>query len=104
MRYLILQSHETKGLYNFEQLRSMWHSGLVTGDTLFCEEGSENWSTLDTITAKLEPTSAPPPMPGDIAPPVPLSATLPARKDQSPAMRIFKGAFWAIILVFVGLP
>jgi len=108
MRYLILQSHETKGPYTLEQLRSMWHSGLVTGETLFCEDGTENWSTLETIAAKLEPTSAPPPMPGDIAPPVPLSAPLlpaplPAR-NQSSAMLIFKSVFWTIVLVFVGLP
>src|SRR5262245_6455750 len=104
MRYLIVQSHETKGPYTLEQLRSMWHSGLVTGETLFCEEGTENWATLETLASMLEPASAPPPIPDQIAPPVPLSRSLPAQNNNLRTNRIFKALFLTIVVVFVGLP
>ena len=62
MRYFILQSHETKGPYTLGQLRSLWHSGAVNGETLYHEEDSENWQTLTTILEELEQKEPTPPV------------------------------------------
>ncbi|MEI9866677.1 MAG: DUF4339 domain-containing protein [Limisphaerales bacterium] len=56
MAYYINQSGENYGPYTFEQLRSMWSAGQVTGDTLYCEEGYEEWLRLsDLLDAQEQP-------------------------------------------------
>src|SRR6185436_17116391 len=55
MRYSIIQNRETRGPYTIGQLRSMWNSGAITGDTLYCEEGSDDWRTLSDLLHELEP-------------------------------------------------
>src|SRR5439155_2248187 len=54
MRYWIIQNRESKGPYTIAQLRSMWHSGAITGDTLYCAEGSNVWLTLEARAPELE--------------------------------------------------
>jgi hypothetical protein len=46
---------ETKGPYTLHQLCAMWDSGIVTSETLFCQEGMSAWLPLSTIQAELEP-------------------------------------------------
>jgi hypothetical protein len=58
MGFYILQKDETKGPYTIGQLRSLWSSGAITGDTLYCEEGYDQWLPLRDIIDQLE--SAPP--------------------------------------------
>jgi len=55
MSYFIIQNEETKGPYTIGQLRAMWNSGAVTGDTLYCEEGYEEWLHLRVLADELEP-------------------------------------------------
>lgn len=61
MSYYILQSDETKGPYTIGQLRSMWNSGTITGETLFCEEGYDEWLPLRRLQSELEPAPVVPP-------------------------------------------
>ncbi len=54
MSYYILQNDETKGPYTMGQLRSLWSSGAITGDTLYCEKGYDQWLPLRDIINQLE--------------------------------------------------
>jgi len=58
MSFYILQSDETKGPYTIGQLRSMWSAGAITGSTLYCEDGYDEWLPLSGIADQLE---SPPP-------------------------------------------
>jgi len=60
MGYYILQGEDTKGPYTLNQLRSMWNTGALTSETLFCQEGDSDWSKLESILSDLEPTPPPP--------------------------------------------
>src|ERR1035438_236944 len=71
MRYYILLNDETKGPYTIGQLRSMWNSGAITGETLFCQEGYEEWLPLNRLQAELEPSPVLPPQTHAYAPPSP---------------------------------
>ena len=57
MSFYILQKDETKGPYTIGQLRSLWSSGAITGDLLYCEEGYDQWLPLRGIIDQLEPSS-----------------------------------------------
>lgn len=57
--YLISDNGQTQGPFTITQLRSMWHSGAVTGETLYCEEGSDVWLHLRVLEQQLEEQSAP---------------------------------------------
>lgn len=63
MSYFIGQDGETKGPYTIGQLRSMWHAGTITGDTLYCEEGYEDWLHLRVLADELEQQFQPPHIP-----------------------------------------
>ena len=54
MSYYIRLNDETKGPYTIGQLRSMWLSGVLTGDTLYCEEGYRKWLQLRLLADQLE--------------------------------------------------
>lgn len=55
MNYYILLGDETKGPYTIGQLRSLWYSGLITAQTLYCQEGFAEWLPLARIITDLEP-------------------------------------------------
>jgi hypothetical protein len=82
MRYSILQNHETKGPYTIGQLRSMWNSGAITGDTLYCEEDSDQWETMERLATELDQPQGPPPLNVPlVAPPAfPQEASQPAER------------------------
>ena len=63
MSYYILQNDETKGPYTIGQLRSMWNSGAITGQTLFCQEGFSQWLPLSDLQSELEPPQPSQPSP-----------------------------------------
>jgi hypothetical protein len=54
MSYYIRLNDETKGPYTIGQLRSMWNSGVLTGDTLYCEKGYEKWLQLRLLADQLD--------------------------------------------------
>lgn len=58
-RFYINDNGEAKGPYTFGQLRSMWNTGTVTGDTLYCEEGFEEWLHLRILEDELDPPPQP---------------------------------------------
>lgn len=66
MSYYILESNEAKGPYTLGQLRAMWNSGAVTGQTLHCQEGDAQWQPLHNMLGELEPPAAPPQIPAPI--------------------------------------
>lgn len=70
MSYFIHLDGEAKGPYTSGQLRSMWHSGAVTGDTLYCEEGYEEWLHLRVLADELERPQQPPSLRKSLAPPI----------------------------------
>lgn len=55
MDYFIIQNDETKGPYTIGQLRTMWDSGVITGETMHYQEGYSDWLPMSTILHKLEP-------------------------------------------------
>lgn len=59
MSYYILQNDETKGPFTIGQLRSMWSSGAITLNTLYCEAGYERWLPMSELLPLLEPSSSP---------------------------------------------
>ena len=93
MGYFIHQNGETRGPYSVGQLRSMWSSGNVTGDTLYCEEGFDEWLHLRVLADDLES----PPRPIPSAPIGRDRVTTPRRK---PVARM---VFWAIAALALGL-
>jgi len=54
--YYILEENITKGPFTIGQLRSMWNSGNITGNTMHCKPGDEQWLPLSVILYHLEPT------------------------------------------------
>jgi len=54
MAYFIIQDDQTKGPYTMGQLRSMWNAGAITVDTLYCEEGFEDWLHLRVLAEEIE--------------------------------------------------
>ena len=52
--YDILQHTETKGPYTMGQLRALWSSGTLTANTLYRQEGSEEWLPITAIIPELE--------------------------------------------------
>lgn len=63
MSYFIHLDDEAKGPFTIGQLRSMWRSGAITGDTLYCAEGYEEWLHLRVLADELEEVQQPPPIP-----------------------------------------
>jgi hypothetical protein len=57
--YYILRGDSQSGPYTTSQLRSMWHSGSITGDMLFWTDGMKEWQPLSAIKDRLEPLSEP---------------------------------------------
>jgi hypothetical protein len=49
MNYYILLENEPKGPYTISQLRSLWNSGSITGNTLYCQEEFTEWVPLAGI-------------------------------------------------------
>jgi hypothetical protein len=49
-----------KGPYTFEQLRSLWKSGQITGDALYRSEHSSEWAMLSARIGQALPYSLPP--------------------------------------------
>ena len=52
--YFILHNNEPEGPYTIEDLRSLWNSGAVTGETFYCEEGDEAWLHLEAVADRLQ--------------------------------------------------
>lgn len=64
MNYYLFQNDEPKGPFTLGQLRSMWHAGSITGETHYCEVGSDQWLRLKLLIDQLEPLPKPlPPQP-----------------------------------------
>ena len=99
MNYYVLIGDKTEGPYSLQQLREMWASGLVTGQTLYCQEGFEQWLPLETIAQDLRQL---PPIPKP-----PTSSALPtamAIRPQSRGVGVWAGHIAAVLIVgfFVG--
>jgi hypothetical protein len=50
--YWLLIGNENKGPYTFSQLESMWKTGSITADTLYCQEGFEAWLPASSLLDK----------------------------------------------------
>ena len=71
MSFYIDQKGETCGPYTAAELRSMWTNGVVTGETLFCEEGYDSWLRLRVLAEELELLhQSPPTLPPTTVPPI----------------------------------
>jgi hypothetical protein len=102
MSYFIDQHGDTKGPYTIGQLRSMWHAGVITGDTLYCEEGYEEWLHLRVLAGELEPQLQPPPIPQQS---IATSPLIPRPKSRAPTtLAVVTLAVVGLLLVlwFVG--
>lgn len=66
MNYFIAVRDEQKGPYTRSQLETMWQTGVLTADALYCAEGMNEWRKIEelmqattTSSAGGQPTSAP---------------------------------------------
>jgi predicted RNA-binding Zn-ribbon protein involved in translation (DUF1610 family)/TM2 domain-containing membrane protein YozV len=57
--YWLLIGNEKKGPYTFSQLKSMWGSGSITADALYCQEGFEAWVPISSLLDQKPPASLP---------------------------------------------
>lgn len=48
------------GPYTIKQMRSMWLSGVITGNMTYTQEGECNWKPLSEMIDFLEPETPPP--------------------------------------------
>ena len=53
--YLLLVGAEQRGPYALSQLRTMWRSGSITADSLYWQEGFEEWAPISRISDSLDP-------------------------------------------------
>jgi GYF domain 2 len=79
MDYYIIQNGEANGPYTIGQLRAMWNSGAITGETLYCQEGWSEWLPLSTMIEDLEPSAS---VPSQNASPPPLLSAVPKPKRK----------------------
>jgi serine/threonine-protein kinase len=86
--YFILQNDELEGPYGIEELRSLWNSGVVTGETFYCEEGYEQWFRLDDIADLLESASSRPPVINDPVSAGPPPHVKPEEQQIQPQVRV----------------
>jgi hypothetical protein len=93
--YYILQNDETKGPFTIGQLRTMWNSGAITAETLYCQEGFADWLPLRAIIREIEPPATPPP----VLPTPPPQFYQPAPQPKKKEI----GILAACLLAFVGL-
>lgn len=84
--YYILKGEETKGPYTIGQLRGMWNTGTITGNTQHCQEGNSAWQPLNAILHQLEPPTAP-------ASPVPQPSVVVLTARKSRGVYIILGLF-----------
>jgi hypothetical protein len=98
MSYFIDQHGETKGPYTIGQLRSMWHAGTITGDTLYCEEGYAEWLHLRVLADELEQQLQPPRIPQQSVATPPL---IPRRRSGAGTrLAVVSMAVVGLVLVF----
>jgi TM2 domain-containing membrane protein YozV len=57
--YWLSIGNEKKGPYTFSQLKSMWGSGSITADALYCQEGFEAWVPISSLLDQKPPASLP---------------------------------------------
>ncbi|MDB2327301.1 DUF4339 domain-containing protein [bacterium] len=90
-QYWITIGDEQRGPYTISQLRSMWQSGTITANTLYWQQGFDDWFSLSTIIDLLEPhqPAAPPALP-----PEPQIIYTPAPQPQQQT----SGCTWIIII------
>jgi len=59
MDYYLYINDEQKGPFTLAQIQSMWRSGNITGQTLYWQQGFDEWFPLSTMIDLLEPPQAP---------------------------------------------
>ena len=84
-RYWLSVGSENKGPYTLFQLKSMWNSGLITADTIYCQEGFEQWVPFASLFPETPPVA-----PQEAAPPESDNRILPAL-----VLCLFLGVFGA---------
>jgi TM2 domain-containing membrane protein YozV len=84
--YWISVGSESKGPYTHLQLQTMWGSGAVTADTLYCQEGANAWLPLSNLLD---------PQPGQIVTAAPAQRNVESEKRILPALILclFLGVF-----------
>lgn len=71
-RYYLAVGSEQKGPFTFSQLQTMWRSGSITADTLYCQQGFDEWVGISSLAELLDPQ--------------PTSASRPISPAQHPAL------------------
>jgi hypothetical protein len=58
--YYILKGVDVIGPFTISQVRTMWNTGSITGQTMHCKDGDEQWIPLREILHLLEPPPSQP--------------------------------------------
>jgi TM2 domain-containing membrane protein YozV len=57
--YWLLAGSEQKGPYTLSQLQSMWRAGSITADTLYFQQGLDEWAPISILSILLDPPQPP---------------------------------------------
>ena len=97
MSYYVLNSDKTEGPYTLQQLREMWEAGLVTPQTLYCQDGFEAWIPLESLSKELQQPA--------VTPPAPIRSAAPSRHTPPRRIGLWIGYLIALLIVgfFVGI-
>jgi TM2 domain-containing membrane protein YozV len=57
--YFLTVGSEQKGPYTFSQVQNMWRSGVITADTLYCQQGFDKWLPVSSLAGQLDSQAAP---------------------------------------------
>ena len=93
MSYYILEGEDTKGPFTIGQLRSMWSTGSITGKTMHCQEGDDQWRPLSAILHHLEPPPSVAPAPVYVSQP----SVVMVRATKSRGVYIILGLFFGCL-------
>ena len=52
--YYLTVGSDQKGPYTLSQLQTMWRAGSITADTLYCQQGFDEWVSISSLAELLD--------------------------------------------------
>ena len=94
MDYYLYLNDEQKGPYTLGQIQAMWRGGIITGNTLYWQEGFPDWVPLSSILHVIEPPVTP-----VQTPPSSVATQGPSTSNVTPPSYLIRNVVACIILL-----